>query len=235
MLLHEETLTVTELGGLCSRSSRAPSRPPTLHRSSWPPGATGLFLHVPSWLSLGTPPDLRKRIRDCIPGSLKVEAHLGIQWVEIPVRETEAGSRMAGWTFRLGIPAEGRRQERDENPSLSRWLKSLTMEFRYLRAPFGNQWIRALVDVEACLQSRPWSFLEESWTFRTEGKRTWLLQSPAGQRERTMLSTLWGQLPDLAYNSGPHAFQDKAVREPARSITLLPLRGSELRYKQNMH
>lgn len=113
------------------------------------------------------------------------------------------------------VSAEGRGQERDENLSHSRWLKSLAMEFRYLRAPFGNQWIRALVDVEACSQMRPCSFLEESWTFRTEGERTWLLQSPAGQRERTVLSTLWGQLPDLAYNSGPHAFQDKADREPA--------------------
>ena len=110
MLLHEETD--------CDRARRAvlrkqqgPFQAPTLHRSSWPSGATWLFLHVLSWLSLGTHPDLRKRIRDCIPGSLKVEAHLGIQWVEIPVRETEAGSRMAGWTFRLGTPAKGRRQE----------------------------------------------------------------------------------------------------------------------------
>lgn len=50
------------------------------------------------------------------------------------------------------VSAEGRRQERDENLSHSRRLKSLAMEFRYLRAPFGNQWIRALVDVEACSQ-----------------------------------------------------------------------------------
>lgn len=112
------------------------------------------------------------------------------------------------------VSAEGRGQERDENLSHSRWLKSLAMEFRYLRAPFGNQWIRALVDVEACSQMRPCSFLEESWTFRTEGERTWLLQSPAGQRERTVLSTLWGQLPDLAYNSGPLRLF-KADREPA--------------------
>ena len=95
---------------LPSTSSGAPPTAPTLHRSSWSPGATWLFLHAPSWLNLGNYPDLRRRIKDCFPGSLEIEAHLGIQWEETPVREKEAGSRMAGWTFRLGIPSGGRRQ-----------------------------------------------------------------------------------------------------------------------------
>ena len=111
MLLLEESLTVRELGGLCSLHKQwGPSQPPTLHRSSWSPGATWLFLHAPSWLNLGTLPELRRRVRDCFLSSLEIETHLGIQWEETPVREKEAGSRMPGWTFKLGIPSGGRRQ-----------------------------------------------------------------------------------------------------------------------------